>query len=52
MVCVNVGTIWNCSLKSHFSQWFVCLDLSFWLGLDLIVAGVGYVVVDPLGLCV
>ena len=30
----------------------VCLDLSFWLGLDLIVASVGYVVEDQLGLCV
>ena len=28
------------------SRWFVCLDLSFWLGLDLVVAGVEYVVVD------
>ena len=33
------------------SQWFVCLDLSFWLGLDLVVASIGYVVVDLLGLC-
>ena len=24
----------------------MCLDLSFWLGLDLVVAGVEYVVVD------
>ena len=29
----------------------MCLDLSFWLGLDLVVASVGYVVVDLLGLC-
>ena len=34
------------------SRWFVCLDLSFWLSLDLIVASVGYVVEDQLGLCV
>ena len=34
------------------SWWFLCLDLSFWLGLDLIVASVGYVVEDQLGLCV
>ena len=30
----------------------MCLDLSFWLGLDLVVAGVEYVVMDLLGLCV
>ena len=33
-------------------MWFVCLDLSFWLGSDLVVVGIGYVVVDLLGLCV
>ena len=29
----------------------MCLDLSFWLGLDLVVADLGYVMVDLLGLC-
>ena len=36
---------------TNLSRWFVCLDLSFWLGLDLVVADVGYVVVDLLSLC-
>ena len=34
------------------SWWFVCLDLSFWPGLDQVVAGVGSVVMDLLALCV
>ena len=45
-VCVCV-----CDFGMGF-MWFVCLDLSFWLGLDLVVVGIGYVVVDLLGLCV
>ena len=27
------------------SWWFLCLDLSFWLGLDLVVGSAGFVVV-------
>ena len=51
MLCLVLFFYFLVVILVWVSRWFVCLDLSFWLGLDFVVARVGYVVVDLLGLC-